>query len=108
MVPTFTCGLFRSNFAFAIFASCWLKNGERVFGTRGSERRSPIPDSRTPTTRELRLHLRYDFFRLALRYFVVMRELHGVHRASLRHRAQLRGVSEHLAERHRRDDYLRL
>src|SRR5215217_2445689 len=63
MVPTFTCGLFRSNFAFAIV--------------------------RFPVSKEsllvLRLHLAHDLFRLALRHFVIVREFHRVHGAPLRH-----------------------
>src|SRR6185437_2064260 len=52
----------------------------------------------------LRFHLCDDLFRLALRHFFIVRELHRVHGASLRHRAQLRRVPEHLGQRHRRAD----
>src|SRR5437762_11457968 len=54
-VPTFTCGFVRSNFAFAIVVILLV----------------------------LSLDLRNDFVRLALRHFLVMRELHGVHGAPL-------------------------
>src|SRR5688572_33262511 len=66
IVPTFTCGFVRSNFALAIY--------------------------RFP----LRLDLVDDLVGLRLRHFLVVAELHGVHRAPLRLRAQLRGVAEHL------------
>src|SRR5437762_1407410 len=88
IVPTFTCGLVRSNFAFAIVVFLWFSS-------------AALPDL-------LSLHLADDLFCLALRNFLVMRKLHRVYRAPLRHRAQLRGVAEHFGERHRRSDDLRL
>src|SRR6185437_1290208 len=48
-----------------------------------------------------------DLFRLALRYFLVVAELHAVHRATLRRGAQRGGVAEHLRQRHARADHLR-
>src|SRR5687768_7432072 len=79
MVPTFTCGFVRSNFAFAILSS---------------------------KSRELLLDLVHDLFSLRLRYFLIVAELHRVHRASLRLRAELGGVAEHLGERNARRDHL--
>src|SRR5215208_3929182 len=73
IVPTFTCGLVRSNFALAIF---------------------PIPGWLGSFC--LRLHFGDNLFRLGLRHLFVVRELHRVHRAPLRHRAQLGRVAEHL------------
>src|SRR5437870_1185103 len=55
----------------------------------------------------LALYLVDDLVGLRLRNFLVMRELHRVHGAALGHRAQRRGVAEHLRERHRRRDDLR-
>ncbi len=46
---------------------------------------------------ELPLHLADDLFRLRLRNFLVVGELHRVHGPSLGHRPQLRGIPEHLA-----------
>src|SRR5262252_5060601 len=83
IVPTFTCGLVRSNFAFAIVRVLLVDADSLPF------------------------HLRDDLFHLALRRFFVVREFHRVHRAPLRHRAQPRRVPEHLLEGHRRGDHLR-
>src|SRR3990170_7080221 len=69
IVPTFTWGFVRSNFAFAMTLS---------------------------------FHFVDDFFGLALRYFLVVAELHRVHRASLRLRAQTSGDAEHIEQRNRR------
>src|ERR1700740_2774946 len=69
IVPTFTCGLVRSNFALAIAAS-----------SEGCSR----------LVRFLLLaRLRSDdLVRLRLRHFLVVRELHRVHGAPLAHRAK--------------------
>src|SRR6266853_2034515 len=75
IVPTFTWGFVRSNFALAI---------------------------------GLALYLVDDLFGLRLRNLIVVRELHRVDRAALAHRAQGRRIPEHLGERHRRRDDLRV
>src|SRR5688572_1867243 len=79
MVPTFTCGFVRSNFAFAILSS---------------------------KSRELLLDLVHDLFGLRLRYFLIVAEFHRVHRASLRLRAELGGVTGPLRQRDARCDGL--
>src|SRR5262249_62262532 len=68
MVPTFTCGFVRSNFAFAIEL---IPIGLRVL---------------SPAVYSL-ARFRHDLFGLALRHFIIVREFHRVHRAPLRHRA---------------------
>src|SRR5437016_10977137 len=69
IVPTFTCGLVRWNFAFPILSSNY---------------------------RELLLDLVHYFFGLRLRYFLIMTEFHRVHRASLGLRSELGGIAKHL------------
>src|SRR5256885_12148959 len=76
IVPTFTCGFVRSNFALAM------------------------------ESRSLSFHLRHDLFRLGLRHFLIMTELHAVDRAALAHRAQGGRVAEHFGQGHARGDDL--
>src|SRR5215470_7984251 len=78
IVPMFTCGLVRSNFFLAILPA-------------------PLTD----------LRLGDELLGEIARDLGVMRQLHRVARPALGHRPQLRGVAEHLAERHERADDLR-
>src|SRR3990172_12728281 len=77
IVPTFTCGLVRSNLLFAIVVPWeWLLfRADHRFGD-------------------------------ALRRLGVMLEFHGVGGAALRQRAHRRRIAEHLAQRHLRLDRL--
>src|SRR6266540_5592122 len=88
MVPTFTCGLLRSNFSLAMISLSSLD--EALLRAGGG----------------CALRLRDDGLRDAVRDLRVMRELHGVGGAALRLRAQIRRVPEHLGERHERVDHL--
>src|SRR5258706_7636632 len=72
IVPTFTWGFVRSNFALAM------------------------------VSRSLSFHLRHNLFRLGLRHFLIVTELHAVYRASLAHRAKRGRIAEHLRQRHGR------
>src|SRR5579872_479286 len=78
VVPMLTCGLDRSNFAFAMFVLSFYPR--RVL--RGCQ--------------FLALGLRYDLFFNGPRRFFVVCELHRVGRAALCRRAQIGRVPEHL------------
>src|SRR5208283_3274223 len=84
MVRMFTCGLVRSNFSLAIASSA--------------------PHSNSSKTKLVSLLLSAilldDFFGESRGQFRVMREMHGERGATLRAAAQIRGVTEHLRERH--------
>src|SRR6266478_2355817 len=80
LVPMFTCGFDRSNFALAIPVSC-----------RGLARTGPRS--------ALAGYLRHDLFGDVPGDFLVAGELHGVGGPPLGHGADVGGVSEHLAER---------
>src|SRR5436190_5146618 len=84
IVPMFTCGLLRSNFSLAIWSSA--------------------PQSKSCKIVLLKLlsaaGFLYNFFREIVGKLRVMREMHGECGASLRAAAQIRGVAEHLRERH--------
>src|SRR5579859_1751337 len=90
MVPMLQCGLFRSNFAFAIL-SYLLSN---LSADSPSEAASPITN--VSALRQLRL----DLFRDVGRNLVVVRELHRVLRPALGERAELVHVTEHVRQRH--------
>src|SRR6267142_5213152 len=77
IVPTFTWGFVRSNFALAM------------------------------VSRSLSFHLRHDLLGLRFRHFLVVTELHAVDRAALAHRAERGRVAEHFGERHARGDDVR-
>src|SRR5262245_22873154 len=95
MVPTFTCGLDRSNFSLDILllpgsaATPPTRLQLRVLGVGGS------------------LNPRDDLFADVLRSLVVMAEMHGVGRAALSPRSQVRCVSEHRGQGHFGGDDLR-
>src|SRR6266446_6378821 len=80
IVPMFTCGFDRSNFALAIPVSCR--------GLAGTGPRSTLAG-----------YLRHDLFGDVPGDFLVAGELHGVGGPPLGHGADVGGVSEHLAER---------
>src|SRR2546423_14413947 len=83
MVAMFTCGLLRSNFSFAISSSApqskSCKNPGNLLPPAG---------------------LLDNFLSQIVRKFRVMRKMHGERRTPLRAAAQIRGVTEHLRERH--------
>src|SRR5207237_7863768 len=56
----------------------------------------------------LAFRLTHNLFRLRLRDFLVVTELHAVDRATLAHRAQGRRVPEHLGQGHARGHDLRV
>src|SRR2546423_1422630 len=87
--PTFTCGFFRSYFAFAM----GLASDSCVLAGSGARRR-------------LAGDLRHDLFGDRRRDLFVSRKLHRGRRPSLRHRAEVRHVPEHLPEGHVRADDL--
>src|SRR6267143_44921 len=89
IVPTFTCGFFRSYFAFAMS----LASDSFVLAGTGARRR-------------LASDFRHDLFGDRHWNFFVPRELHRGRRPSLRHRAEVRHVAEHLSEGHVRTDDL--
>src|ERR1041385_3556271 len=105
IVPTFTWGLVRSNLALAM-APCPLefrvKTEGRKDGTTEGRRQSSVgfPSVR-PSVVPSSLHLRHDLLRHALGHFLVVVELHRVHRPPLGHAPELGGVAEHLGQRHR-------
>src|SRR5436853_3590558 len=74
IVPTFTCGLVRSNFAFAIVQSrvCWGPSLHRAWSVGRRAFSLCAPRS---TLHALRLHFTHNLFRFRLRYFLVMRVL---------------------------------
>src|SRR5512133_2853848 len=82
MVPTFTCGLLRSNFSLPMISLSSLETAALLRAGGGSA-----------------LRLRDDGLRDAVRDLRVVRELHGVGGAALRLRAEVRRVPEHLRER---------
>src|SRR6266536_6107940 len=83
IVPTFMCGLDRSNFSLAIAAVC----SSRVLGC------SLLPYGPP-------LHPRDDLFGNRARSLLVSEEVHGIRRPALRARAQVGGIAEHFGERH--------
>src|SRR2546425_9634857 len=90
IVPTFTCGFVRSYFAFAMI---WVLRLRVLAGTDALGR--PPGD------------LRHDLVADGRGNLLIPGELHRVRRAPLRHRAQVRGISEHGPQRHVRPDHLR-
>src|SRR5512138_1317743 len=88
IVPTFTCGLLRSNFSLAMTPSL-SPNAVRLLGAGGGALRLG-DDGLGDAGRDLR----------------VVRELHGVGGAPLRLGPEVGRVPEHLGERHERLDDL--
>src|SRR3984893_9893014 len=87
IVPTLTCGLVRENFSLPMMPPCFSRfyplGGRRLAGGLG-----------------------HDLFAHVLRRLLVGGELHGVGGASLRQRAQIGGIAEHLGKRHLAADHL--
>src|SRR5688500_2539549 len=91
IVPTFTCGLDRSNFSFAIEVRSVCLSVP------------PDPHCRIRPTYSLRpLDPRDHFFAHIGRRLLVAIEMHRVGGATLRPRPQVRGISKHLRQRHAR------
>src|SRR5262245_37105640 len=93
MVPTFTWGFLRSNFAFAM-------------GVLPPSRPSFARSARLRGLREARTALAQRLGPDALRHRLVVGELHREGRAPLAARPEIRRVSEHLREWHRSGDHL--
>src|SRR5690348_6596608 len=101
MVPMLTCGLVRSNRAFAT-VDPFPSGVVPVFYVRLSWTVVVFfVDCRTVL---LARRLRDDFLRHVLRYLRVAVEHHRVARPSLRLRPQVTDVAEHLRQRHERLD----
>src|SRR5690242_3104259 len=83
IVPMFTCGLVRSNFFLAIVASLLALGRDRCSADLG---------------------LGDELLGKVARDLCVVRQLHRVAGPALGHRPQVRGVAEHLRERHRGAD----
>src|SRR5713226_70769 len=86
IVPTFTCGLLRSNFSFAMSlpVSCASVDGK--------------------LTRDSSLRFAHNFLGDVLGHFLVLAKVHGERAASLGSRTELRRVAKHFRERHHRLD----
>src|SRR3954466_16196632 len=133
MVPMLTCGLVRSNFAFATGVLLWtgsfLSPGtpDKAMGTLSTARVRAILDGphapqrsnemnapadftvlmahlRVPPLRSGTRRFRDDLLRDALRDLGVGVELHAVARPALSLRPQVADVAEHLGQRHQRLD----
>src|SRR5690348_16868800 len=108
IVPTFTCGLFRTNFCFPI-AHYLLKIPARAdrFSTAPLRQVSsscyPLRRARLACASRLTL----DFLGQVFRHFLVVRELHGIRGAPACHRPQVVDIAEHLGQRHMRPQHLR-
>src|SRR4051812_28799571 len=107
IVPTFTCGLDRSNFSFAMCAA--LRSLVRSSVAQGfspalhgrPEGLRYITGNRQPVTGlHLALHSCDDFLADVLRRLLVGIEVHAVGRAALGARPEVGGVPEHLRQRH--------
>src|ERR1700693_585847 len=94
IVPTFTCGLLRSNFSFAMSASA----PQRVLV------RTPLTGSLLP--QRLPCGLGDDLFSHLRRRFLVVRKMHSETSAALRAAAEVSGIPEHGGQRHLRGDDL--
>src|SRR5216684_2774896 len=81
----FTCGLLRSNFSFAISSSAPQSKSCKTLETRNLLPPAGLLD---------------NFLSQIVRKFRVMRKMHCESGAALRAAAQVRGVTEHLRERH--------
>src|SRR5690349_3639865 len=124
MVPMLTCGLVRSNLAFAtavlllggwsyVFSSSVVWNGWSAASARNSRCSLAVrlrgPDGSAPGSLRssrcsLAVRLRDDLLGDACRHLGVGVELHRVGRPALRLAAQVADVAEHLRERHQCSD----
>src|SRR5919201_2515940 len=95
MVPTFTCGLSRSNFSFPTGSRSFHK----AFGP-ASRRTSETYSSLCTCSHRLAGAVLDYSLREVVRDFLVAVELHRVLRATLRGRAQIGRVAEHFGQRH--------
>src|SRR4051812_24036475 len=101
IVPTFTCGLDRSNFSLAIEVRLRLS----VRCSAGSASRNPAYRVRFAEPRLLRsLDTRDHFLAHVARRLLVAIEMHRVGGAALRARPEVGGVAKHFRERHARID----
>src|SRR2546429_9100855 len=98
IVPTFTCGFVRSNFALAMEPQKSLQNIVTEQRRERSSRRTVIRSFVTPfrdvsprrlsvTPSLLTFHLCHNFFGFGFRLLLIMTELHAVDRAALAHGA---------------------
>src|SRR3712207_419489 len=101
IVPTFTCGLFRSNFSFATPSYSFLKAfaGAAPDATAPAKARTSETYSLSTGAYGLPGPVLDDLLLDARRHLVVAVELHGVSGPTLCGRAQVGRVAEHLGER---------
>src|SRR6266480_5229059 len=95
MVPTFTCGLSRSNFSFATGS----RSFQKALGPASRRTSETYSSLSTCSHRLSGAVLDYPLSQV-VGHFLVAVELHRVLRAALGGRAQIGGVPEHLGERH--------
>src|SRR4029453_7866663 len=106
MVPMLTCGLVRSNFAFATGVLLWTVSFLRPARRIGGRTLCRLLVHVRPTTGRTCLNasgaggLRDDLLRHVLRNLGVGVELHAVARPALSLRPQVADVAEHLRQRH--------
>src|SRR5688572_30450148 len=98
MVPMLTCGLVRSNFAFATGVLLWTS-----WFVRPARRVTPRTSVDSPGELFAR-SLRDDLLRHVRGYLGVGVELHAVARPALGLRPQVADVAEHLRQRHQGTD----
>src|SRR5581483_1363794 len=90
---------------------CWAEHNFKICFALFTDPRPAVDNEPLPTPRSLRcrpaLYPSDDLFRHRARGFFVSREVHRIRRSTLGRRPHVRGVSEHLGQRHDRLDYLR-
>src|SRR5579885_3719215 len=117
IVPTFTCGLLRSNFSFAIMSLAPARSAHPPTIASPCQQ-TPLPDPYTRLSRRFRpalpsapdhlsLHPADDLLGHSGRHFFIPRKVHGVAAAALRAGTKVGGVVKHLGQRHDRADNLR-
>src|SRR6266540_1333045 len=98
MVPMLTCGLVRSNFAFATGVLLWTSWVLRP------EASGPVKRSSLAAADSFAGRPRDDLLRHVLWYLGIGVELHRVARPALGLRPQVADVAEHLRQRHQGPD----
>src|SRR5947209_2118297 len=97
IVPTFTCGLLRSNFSFAIFLAS-SSQLMKLINVLLSDSLS-FKNLFLTTGGGLALHLGHNFLSDGAWRFIIMGKVHGESCAALSAGAHLRGIAEHLRQR---------
>src|SRR5689334_20709771 len=113
MVPMLTCGLVRSNFAFATGVLLWtvsfllVRHADKAIRTLSTARARAVLDGPHVPHQAGSLRARGlgdDLLRHALRNLGVGVELHAVARPALGLRPEVADVAEHLRQRHQGPD----